>query len=303
MDIKQLKYFTYVAELGSYTRASEVIDIAQPVLSRQIRQLEIELRKNLLLRHGRGVILTEAGEKLLKYSRQILQLIDAAQEDLNQIDGKIIGHITLGLPPTLARIISIDIIKSFEIEFPDASLTLTEALTINIEENINLGRIDLGLVNSPTTSPSIQTKLLASEELCLVCHTDYPINLNGNNISLLEIANIPLILPSTNNTFRVLLEKEMLKYNLKPNIAWEIDSVGIIIELVASNIGCAILPASFQNFIKQKGIFKTIPINSSSLINHIYIASSSKRSPSKLHNHVALLLENICKKYFESKHC
>lgn len=83
MDLKQLLYFTHVAELGSYTRAAELIDVAQPVLSRQIRKLEIELRQNLLIRHGRGVILTDAGRVLLKHSRLILQQLEQEMLKLN----------------------------------------------------------------------------------------------------------------------------------------------------------------------------------------------------------------------------
>ena len=79
IDLKQLSYFTHVAELGSYTRAAEFTNVAQPVLSRQIRKLEIDLRQNLLIRHGRGVMLTDAGKILLKHSRLILRQLEQAQ--------------------------------------------------------------------------------------------------------------------------------------------------------------------------------------------------------------------------------
>lgn len=297
MDIKQLRYFTHVAELGSYTRASGVIDVAQPVLSRQIRQLEIELRKNLLLRHGRGVVLTEAGEKLLKYSREIIQLIDLAQEDLSQTDGQLTGHIVLGLPPTLAKLLSVEIVKQFKQEFPNAKLTLVEALTVNIEESMHLGRIDIALINSPTSAHQIKTKLVAAEQLCLICHIDDPIADGRKSIPLKDISHIPLILPSISNAFRTLLEKEMRKQDITPNIVWEIDSVNIIMELVAAGMGSAILSPSAQHFVK-KDLFKTLPITNPCLLNHLYIASSSKRRPTNLHIKVEKMLEKICQKYF-----
>ena len=75
MDLKQLEYFVRVAELGSFTRASSVLDIAQPALSRQVRLLEVELRQNLLLRNGRGVTTTEAGKLLLEHGRGILHQV------------------------------------------------------------------------------------------------------------------------------------------------------------------------------------------------------------------------------------
>ena len=65
MDLKQIEYFVHVAELGSFSKAAVVLDIAQPALSRQVRALETELREVLLLRNGRGVKLTDAGQRLL----------------------------------------------------------------------------------------------------------------------------------------------------------------------------------------------------------------------------------------------
>ena len=72
MDLKQIEYFVRVAELGSFTRAAVVLNIAQPALSRQVRLLEVELRQNLLVRNGRGAIPTEAGKVLLEHGRGIL---------------------------------------------------------------------------------------------------------------------------------------------------------------------------------------------------------------------------------------
>ena len=134
VELKQLKYFMHVAELGSYTRAAEVIDVAQPVLSRQIRQLEIELRQNLLIRHGRGVVLTDSGRTLLKHVNIIMDQIDEAYEDLSLSDGKLAGHITIGLPPTVAKLIAIDLVRAFKQRLPLAHLTIEEGLTVHIEE-------------------------------------------------------------------------------------------------------------------------------------------------------------------------
>ncbi|CAM5184178.1 LysR family transcriptional regulator [Oligella ureolytica] len=293
MDIKQLRYFTYVAETGSYTRAAEVIDVAQPVLSRQIRRLEIELGQALLIRHGRGVVLTDAGQTLLKHSRLILQQLDLAYEDLNLSDGKLRGHVFLGIPPTLAKLISVDVIKAFKENLPDAKLTIVEAMTVNIEESINLGRVDIGLLHNPSVSQSIENKLLLEEELYLICHVDNPLAQN-ESICLRDLENVPLIMPSVSNTIRMLCEKEMLKINIKPNIAWEIDSVDIIMNLVAEGMGCAILSQYALPITRQGSLLRAVPITSPKLINQLYLAVSSKRMVTRLHKEVISLLTDIC---------
>lgn len=301
MEIKQLKYFTHVAELGSYTRAAEIIDVAQPVLSRQIRQLEIELRQNLLIRHGRGVVLTDAGKTLLKHSRIILQQLEQAHEDLSLSDGKLSGHVFLGMPPTLVKLISVDVVKAFKQHLPDANLTILEALTVNLEENIHLGRVDIALLNNPTASPHIETKLLAEEELYLICHAQDPIAQNRSSVSLKELASIPLIMPSPPNTFRMLLEQEMLKIDLKPHIAWEIDSIGIIMKLVAEGMGNAILSRFSLTLVKHDELFKAIPITSPTLVNRLYLGVSAKQMPTRLHHKVINLLTEICARPFPLK--
>jgi LysR family nitrogen assimilation transcriptional regulator len=83
MDLKQLEYFVRVAELGSFTRASMSLDVAQPALSRQVRLLEVELRQNLLTRNGRGATLTEAGKLLLEHGRGILHQVQIARAALS----------------------------------------------------------------------------------------------------------------------------------------------------------------------------------------------------------------------------
>ena len=92
MDLKQLESFVRVAELGSFTRAGIALGVQQPLLSRHVRQLEVELRQNLLDRNGRGVTLTEAGRVLLEHAKGILHQVEVAQEDLGAVRGALGGR-------------------------------------------------------------------------------------------------------------------------------------------------------------------------------------------------------------------
>ena len=103
MNLKQLDYFVHVAELGSFSKAALVLDIAQPALSRQVRALETDLHENLFLRNGRGVTLTDAGRRLFEHATAILQLVTHAREDLGASRGAPVGRVTVGLPPSMGR--------------------------------------------------------------------------------------------------------------------------------------------------------------------------------------------------------
>ena len=134
MNLKQLEYFVHVAELGSFTRAAEHLSIAQPALSRQVRQLEIELRQNLLTRNGRGVAPTDAGRRLLEHGRGILHQVARAREDLEEMRGAPLGHVTLGVPPTVGRLVTATLVEEFRQRFPKATLGIVEGLSVNVTE-------------------------------------------------------------------------------------------------------------------------------------------------------------------------
>src|SRR5471032_2659937 len=102
MELRQLEYFVHVAELGSFTRASNFLSVAQPVLSRQVRALEVEFRQALLERNGRGVTLTEAGKRFLEHGRIVLAQIDRAQIDMEEGRGASTGRLVVALPPSVS---------------------------------------------------------------------------------------------------------------------------------------------------------------------------------------------------------
>ena len=126
MDLKQLEYFVRVAELGSFTRAAQALDVAQPALSRQVRLLEVELRQNLLLRNGRGAMPTDAGRLLLEHARGILHQVERAREELGRVGGALAGRVAIGLPPSLSRALAVPITRAVRQQLPQASVSICE---------------------------------------------------------------------------------------------------------------------------------------------------------------------------------
>lgn len=238
MDLKQLEYFVRVAELGSFTRASIVLDIAQPALSRQIRLLEVELRQNMLVRNGRGVTLTEAGKVLLEHARGILHQVERAREELGRVRGALTGRVAVGLPPSLARVLTVPLTRAFRERLPEASLCIREGLSVTMQESLISGRLDVALVYSTMPSTDIETRPLLDEELFLIRpNKGQP----PRPVTLEEVAQMPLIIPSRPNAIRMLIEAALADAGLRPNIAIEIDGVSALLDLVADDAGVAIL--------------------------------------------------------------
>jgi LysR family nitrogen assimilation transcriptional regulator len=155
MDIKKLDYFVHVVDLGGFTKAASVLSIAQSALSHQVRQLEMELGQTLLHRNGRGVAPTDAGRRLLAHARGILMQVRRARDELTEMRDAMVGHVILGLPPSIARLLTVPFAKSFRNSFPQGTFGVVEALSASIVEWLVEGRVDIGLVYNPAPRPSV----------------------------------------------------------------------------------------------------------------------------------------------------
>ena len=244
MDLKQLEYFVRVAELGSFTRAAQALGVAQPALSRQVRLLEVELRQNLLTRNGRGATPTEAGQVLLEHGRGILHQVERAREELGRVRSGLSGRVALGLPPSVARVLAVPLTRAFRQQLPQAQLSISEGLSTAMQENLMNGRLDIAVLYNPSHLPGIELQALVEEELLLV--QARPPGLQEDPppppVSLRDVADLPLVIPSRPNALRMHVESEMAAIGCKPSIALEIDGVSAILDLVADGAGVAILP-------------------------------------------------------------
>ncbi|WP_332741325.1 LysR substrate-binding domain-containing protein [Hydrogenophaga sp.] len=242
MDLKQLEYFVRVAELGSFTRASMALNVAQPALSRQVRLLEVELRQNLLVRNGRGATPTEAGKLLLAHGRGILHQVQRAREELGRVRGALAGRVAIGLPPSLARVLTVPLTRAFRAQLPEASLSISEALSVTMQEWLTTGRLDIAVLYNAQPAAEIDIHPLRDEELLLV--EPRPPGLSEDPptaISLREVASLPLVIPSRPNAIRMQVETEMANIGCRPTVALEIDGVSAILDLVADGAGAALL--------------------------------------------------------------
>ena len=125
MDLKQLRTFRAVAELGSLSKAADRLRAAQPALSRHIKLLEHELRVELFVRNGRGMLLTSAGRMLLDRTTGLVRQIEQVRDDLQSASGKPSGRVILGLVPTVSAVFSGRFARRVITDFPDVSLRWT----------------------------------------------------------------------------------------------------------------------------------------------------------------------------------
>lgn len=297
MDLRQLRTFVQVAEAGSFSKAALILDVAQPALSRQVRQLETELRETLLLRHGRGVALTDAGQRLLAHGRAILQQVEVARSELAAGRDEPAGQIVIGLPPSLARQWTLPLIQAFQIQMPKARCAIIEGFSMHISEWLIEGRLDLGLLYNPEPSAQVSTRPLIEEALCLVSPlasgtTD---TAKEDAVHFAQLSGLPLVMPQRGHTFRKLMETQAALHGVQLNVAWEVSSVGVIPDLVRAGLGHAALTAGAVRAHGALQHLRVRPIEAPQIISTLCLAEPAQRRSTPLARRTAQLLEAMAR--------
>jgi LysR family transcriptional regulator, nitrogen assimilation regulatory protein len=283
MDLKQLEYFRHVAELGSFTRAASFLSVVQPALSRQVRQLEVELGQNLFDRNGRGVVLTDAGTRLLEHTRGILMQVGRARQELEDQRNGDSGHFVLGLPPSLGRSVTVPLVKAFGHLLPNASLATVEGLSAYMLEWLSVGRVDCALVYNAAASPTIELQPLLDDQLFLIAPLpDKPVRKARKSITLAELADYPLIIPSRPHSIRMSVENALAGVECKIKVAHEIECIPAVIDLVRQGHGFGVLPMNAVKSTEWSGEVLVKPILQPTLKTSLSLAISAQRPKSPL---------------------
>jgi LysR family transcriptional regulator, nitrogen assimilation regulatory protein len=277
MDLKQIEYFVHVAELGSFTKAASLLSIAQPALSRQVRSLEVELEQTLLYRNGRGVSPTEAGKRLLAHGRGILQQVERARQEVEEVRGAPVGRIVLGLPPTVGKMLAVPLVAEFQARFPRATLGIVEGLTTYVTEWLLMGRVDVALLHNPVASPALTLSPLMDEQLCLIGPAGRGKPRSHAPVRMRDLPGYPLIIPSRPHAFRMQVDTQLANLGLKANVALEIDGVPAMLDLVHQGYGHAVLPANRVRIDNLQRAFVTRPIVEPRLASTLTLAISAQR--------------------------
>jgi LysR family transcriptional regulator, nitrogen assimilation regulatory protein len=276
MNLKQLECFVRVVELGSFTKAAAALDISQPVLSRQVRQLEIELKKHLLYRNGRGVTPSESGKRLVEHGKGILHQLELAKQDLEDEEAAPVGKVIVGLPPSVGKLMTVPLVSRFRELYSSASIGIVEGLTASMHEWLLLGRLDLAMLYNPLPTPQLEYERVWSEELYLISSAAAGKKL-PRTLRMQDLGRYPLIIPSRSHAVRSLIETECGRQSIALNIALEIDSIPSVLDLVERGFGHAILTRNAIRGRPESGALTAARIVNPSITSHVVIATSAQR--------------------------
>ncbi len=299
MTIRQLQYFLRIVELRSFSKAAAYLHVAQPALGLQVRKLEEELGVKLLERHSRGVMPTEAGLLLREHAQIILRQMERARQSVADLAGPPRGRVAVGLTPTLNLILATQLVERCRAEYPNVSLAIVDAMSEDLMEWVESDRLDVALSYNPAAAQGLVCEPLLVEELCLICATNGRAPKN-ETVSLAEIADLPMILPSVSSGLRSLVEEAAHSRGIELNVVLEIDSVTAMKEMVVNGVGFAILPPGSVRREVEDGRILIRRIEKPELSRNMYLAYSGKRHTSKAAGAVRELLRDVVKQNLES---
>jgi LysR family nitrogen assimilation transcriptional regulator len=240
MEITQIRHFVRIAETGSYIKAADLLDIGQSTLSRQVRALEVELRASLFYRHGRGVLLTEAGKKFLEYARAVLHLMDSAAIAVRDSEAAYSGQLVIGMAPSIGRACIPTLLPKLAELYPRAAISVVEGLSGALYDAVVLGQMDFALLYNPAASPNIKITPIVTAPLYLI--GPEPVGADPDHVALAALAELPLILPHGNHSVRVTVESAAARLGLGVNVTLQVDASYSTMELVAQGMGYSIMP-------------------------------------------------------------
>ncbi len=251
MNLRRLRYFVKIVDIGSLTQAADILNVAQPALSQQLATLEGEVRQQLLVRTKRGVTPTEAGRVLYRHAQLILRQCDQAQVDISAASQGLTGPVSVGLAPgTAAETLALPLLQAVRARHPGIVLYLNESYGSALSEMIMNGRMDMAvLYRARSTVHGLSFLPLLNERLFAVGarRADSP----GRQITLRDLASMDLVLARPYNVVRKLVDEAFAGVGLAPRVIAEIESAGTLMAVVSKSIGATILPVSMAKKITE----------------------------------------------------
>ncbi len=245
MDSRRLANFIAIIDCGSLTRAAERMHVAQPALSQQLASLEATYGKTLVLRSRQGVTATPAGRALYRNAQTVLRQLKQLESDVKSAGDYVSGHVSVGLPVSCAPVVSMPLIQAVHERFPQILLQISENLSGLLGELIVNNRLDMALLYASNGSEGLLRRPLLIESLCLVSPSSFALPFDTDSkISVSQLADVPLALPSHSNGLRALVDAAFSRHGLKPRIVAEIDSLPSLRSAAERGFAATILPRS-----------------------------------------------------------
>lgn len=288
--------FLRVAELGSLTHAAAVLNMPQSAISRQIGVLERECGSRLFRRTGRGVILTDFGAQIFPRVKAIIAQADQLSDDIHAAAGQPVGDVRLGLLPSTVTLFAGTLYRAVTERFPKVRLHFTEGSSVQLEDWLNQGRLDLSLLLREDMHELPDEPTLSKISLSLIGPPGDPVTAQPT-VEFRQLADLPLVLPGEPHLIRARLASLALQHDLKLKVQVEADSIRLQEEIVASGGGYAIAVPSGM-LMSAPSRFSAARIVNPELLRRVVLSTTVLRPHTLATRAVSRLIQELAPNSF-----
>ena len=239
MELRQLRYFVRVLELGSISRAALDLELVQSALSQQISRLESELSTRLLQRTSKGVVATEAGMAFFREAQLTLRHADQAVRAAQL--SRLTGAVSVGLASTTAAVLGLPLMRAMRERYPDVRLHMVEGMSGHLTSMLNSRQLDLTILFDTQAARRWSVLPLVEEKLFLIQARSDGMTA-ANRTRMADLKDIPLILPTGTHGLRSALDAAFVRAKFKPQLVAEIDSLAMTMAAVEAGLGSTVQP-------------------------------------------------------------
>ena len=246
MDFRRIKNFVTVVETGSIARAAQVLHIAQPALSVQMRRMESLVGCQLLSRSSRGVVPTATGVEFCRRAKETLRMLEAlrsiGQEDASSPS----GHVVIGTAASAANMIAVPLVNAVRERYPAITLELLESPSVYLGEMLLRGSVGMAVLFGEHSSTGMQVLPVLEEDLFVI-----GLKAQGAELDLQCLDGVRLVMPARPNSVRTLLDRACADRGISPRVVTEVSSPYTMVQLVRAGIGATVLPWSMLAGVRQ----------------------------------------------------
>ena len=253
MEIRQLRAFVAIAESGTFTAGALRVHVTQAAISMQIRQLETEIGAKVFVRAPRHVILTEAGEQLLRRARHILREHDAALDEIAELAGAERGRLRIGSASAMVLTEQLPaILKELRKQHPAAEIAVTSGTSEVLVDQILAGEVDVAFVSLPVDVRGIKTERLSDDQLVAIASPRHKLS-KQKTVSAYTLAGERLILGERGGNTRRLIDQFFAQAGVTLHVTMELSRQQAIKRMVEEDMGVGIVPLQSVKEEVEKG--------------------------------------------------
>lgn len=269
MDIKQLRAVVTVAETGSVTKASQLLHVVQPAVSRQISSLENELGAPLFERTPQGMQPTADGVAFVIRARRVLSELERARAEVQPSRGTVTGIASVGILGSVERLLAGSLVEVVQRKHPGIELHLATGYSGHLQQWLDDGDLDVSLLYNLKTTQSVRVLPVLRDSLWAVAPHDAGLT-PERPVSLETVLSQAFVMPASGqHGIRLLLDEARLGCDVEPRVVAQANSMALQIVLVEAGLGWTILPAAGAAHYAAAGRLSTAPIEQPEIVRTV----------------------------------